>query len=228
MTPAERQAMRESIRQALGTAVLPAGSPEHPGVYRADPATAPADLLDRFTRELEALGGFVHHAPSTNAVVDIITSLADREGGRRLLAWDDAALPVTGIREALEAAGCQVTRQQPGQAQDSTARAVWADATVGVTSATACLAQTGSLVVISGPGRGRLVSLLTPIHVAIVTRSLLQWSLPDLLVTNRELATAGANLVCITGPSRTADIEHTLSRGVHGPREVHVIFVGQP
>ena len=96
---------------------------------------------------------------------------------------------------------------------------------VGVTGAVACLAETGSLVVVSGPGRGRLASLLPPLHVAIVTRALLTALAADLLVDQPELATSGANMVCITGPSRTADIEHTLSRGVHGPREVHVVFV---
>ena len=65
-----------------------------------------------------------------------------------------------------------------------------------------------------------------PVHIAVVDRSRMMRSLPDLLLSRPELATAGSNLVCITGPSRTADIEHTLSRGVHGPREVHVILVG--
>ncbi len=50
-------------------------------------------------------------------------------------------------------------------------------------------------------------------------------SLPELIASRPELVTQGANFVAITGPSRTADIEHVLARGVHGPRDVHAIFV---
>jgi L-lactate dehydrogenase complex protein LldG len=49
-------------------------------------------------------------------------------------------------------------------------------------------------------------------------------SVSALLATRRDLVEAGSNFVCVTGPSRTADIEHTLSRGVHGPGHVHVIL----
>ena len=87
------------------------------------------------------------------------------------------------------------------------------------------MSDTGSIALVSGPGRGRLASLLPPVHVALVRRVSMLRSLPDLLLERPDLATAGSNLVCITGPSRTADIEHTLSRGVHGPKEVHVVLI---
>lgn len=227
MTPAERQAMRETIRLALQTGDLPASAAVHPGVFTPDPADAPTDLEARFTTELQALGGAVHQARSVDEVAGLVRSLADREGARTVLAWDDRELPLTGVRSALERAGCAVLNQTPDDAQDPTKREAWANATVGLTGAASCLAETGSVVVVSGPGRGRLASLLPPIHVALVTRASLRQSLSELLATEPDLATSGANMVCITGPSRTADIEHTLSRGVHGPREVHVVFVGQ-
>ena len=96
---------------------------------------------------------------------------------------------------------------------------------IGLTGADYALADTGSLVLVSGPGRPRLASLLTPVHIAIVRPHRFLDSIETLFVEHPELVERGSNLVCITGPSRTADIEHTLSRGVHGPGEVHVILM---
>jgi len=79
---------------------------------------------------------------------------------------------------------------------------------------------------VSGPGRPRLASLLPPVHVAILRADRIYSNLPALVTALAEKGTAGSNLVIITGPSRTADIEMTLTRGVHGPGEVHVVIVG--
>ena len=95
---------------------------------------------------------------------------------------------------------------------------------LGLTGADAGLAETGSVVLASGPGRSRLASLLVPVHVAVLHVDRLVNDVAVLLATRPDLVAAGSNLVAITGPSRTADIEHTLSRGVHGPGEVHVIL----
>jgi L-lactate dehydrogenase complex protein LldG len=95
---------------------------------------------------------------------------------------------------------------------------------VGLTGAQGGLADTGSLALVSGPGRGRLASLLPPVHIALLPMRQLYPSLPAFLAANPTAATAGSNLVFITGPSRTADIELTLSMGVHGPKEIHAII----
>jgi L-lactate utilization protein LutC len=133
-----------------------------------------------------------------------------------------------GLAEALTAAGLTILTQAPETARSDSHRRTLATADVGLTGAAAGLAETGSIVVTSGPGRGRLASLLPPVHVALVRRSSIVGSLPELLNARPDLITAGANFVCITGPSRTADIEHVLARGVHGPKDVHVILVDRP
>lgn len=225
MTPADRQAMRETLARALKTADTPDAAPAHPGPF-SPPSSIPADeRLQRFTAELQALGGIVHHISTAEGVAALVAELVAREGASSVLSWDEHCLPLPGVHAALEAAGVQVIRQHAADAQDGAARQAWASAGVGLTAAVACLAQTGSIVVVSGPGRGRLASLLPPVHVALVSQTMLWESLPELLTAQPELATAGTNLVCITGPSRTADIEHTLSRGVHGPRDIHVVIV---
>jgi L-lactate dehydrogenase complex protein LldG len=61
--------------------------------------------------------------------------------------------------------------------------------------------------------------------VAIIGRDVLYSSVAAFIAANRALIASASNLVFITGPSRTADIEFTLSRGVHGPKEVHAVIL---
>ena len=92
---------------------------------------------------------------------------------------------------------------------------------VGVTRAICGLADTGSILEADGDGGKLQASLLPEIHLAVLNRSAIFLSMSDAIHLTRNTNSA----VFITGPSRTADIEMTLTIGVHGPGEVHVFLV---
>ena len=224
MNADNRTRMRAALKTAVGKALLPDAGLNHPG--RFEPPPAPGyDLFERFRTELTKLGGTVHDAASAGDVADIVLGRLANVIAPKVMMWDEAHLPVSGLADALRAHGVQVLMQSADRARDDAHRAELASATVGITGADAGLAQTGSIAVASGPGRGRLASLLAPIHVALLRRSLMFESLPVFIDRHPGVVTAGANFVCITGPSRTADIEHVLARGVHGPKEIHVVLL---
>ncbi|HXH82965.1 MAG TPA: lactate utilization protein, partial [Candidatus Tectomicrobia bacterium] len=109
-------------------------------------------------------------------------------------------------------------------------RVVAAAAELGVTGVDLAIAETGTIVVVSGAGRPRSTSLLPACHVAVLAPAALVESLlqAGLVLEAWHAGGApadGAAISFITGPSRTADIELTLTRGVHGPREVHAVLV---
>ncbi len=94
---------------------------------------------------------------------------------------------------------------------------------VGVTGAVAGIAETGSLLLTSGAGETLKASLLPEVHIAVLNAAKILPTLADAL-TLPEVREASAGVV-ITGPSRTADIEMTLTIGVHGPGELHVFLI---
>ena len=96
---------------------------------------------------------------------------------------------------------------------------------VGISTAQAGIAETGTLVLDSACERHRLVSLVPPVHIAIINASSIVETLSDALtlLQKKEISPA---ITFITGPSRTADIELTLAIGVHGPQELYVIVDG--
>ncbi|MBA4357994.1 MAG: hypothetical protein C0405_09760 [Desulfovibrio sp.] len=98
---------------------------------------------------------------------------------------------------------------------------------LGLTFAQAALLESGSLVLVAGPGRERAVSLLPPTHVCLVPRSALLpdvSALPELLRCHADATgQLPSCLNLVSGPSSTADIELVLVRGVHGPGALDVV-----
>jgi L-lactate dehydrogenase complex protein LldG len=160
--------------------------------------------------------------------------VARERQARRLISWHPEALGADWS-EALASLGLVVDPMPQGEIGDEGVRAALrrliADADLGLTGADLAVAETGSLVLIAGRGRPRSTSLLPPCHVAVFGRSALVESLAQVGVFFEAWHDTGAPawkggvINVITGPSRTADIELTLTRGVHGPKELHAIFV---
>jgi L-lactate dehydrogenase complex protein LldG len=103
-------------------------------------------------------------------------------------------------------------------------RDLCAVADVGITSADYILADTGSLVMLSSPREARLISLLPPVHIGVVPRERILTGLDELFSILPNPAEQTSSMVLITGPSRTADIEQILVRGVHGPGQIMVVI----
>jgi L-lactate dehydrogenase complex protein LldG len=98
---------------------------------------------------------------------------------------------------------------------------------VGITGAYCAIGETGTLMTLSGPGTPPSVSLLPETHIAVVGRDRVVRSMEDawdLLRRDHDVPPRAVNF--ISGPSRTADIEQTVTLGAHGPYRVHVILIG--
>ncbi|MFZ7124990.1 MAG: LutC/YkgG family protein [Desulfobacterales bacterium] len=94
----------------------------------------------------------------------------------------------------------------------------------GITSTVGAIAETGALVLWPDPGEPRTLSLVPPVHIAVVKADRIFDSFCELMQADNWSAGMPANAVLISGPSKTADIEMTLAFGVHGPKRL-VVFI---
>lgn len=99
---------------------------------------------------------------------------------------------------------------------------------VSVTGAFAGIAETGTVVMASGPDHPVSLNLLPDTHVVVLRESDIVGGYED--VWGRLRARYGKNLMprtvnTITGPSRTGDIEQAMELGAHGPRRMHILVV---
>jgi L-lactate dehydrogenase complex protein LldG len=198
----------------------PAGAPPPP-VPPAAPD--PLGLLARFEAEAARVNCVTSRAASIEEAREQILEVASRHRVRRAVCWEHPLLEVLGPATVLARRDIRV-ESAAAAARSPDAREAWlrtlAAADLGISGVDVAVAETGTLVLHAGSGRGRLVTCLPPVHLAVLTLDALVADLFHLPARWQTLPSA-AHL--ITGPSRTADIELSLTRGVHGPAEVHVL-----
>ena len=232
-----------SVRESLGRAEGPPAKPYHrleedlPTLQsRATELQArlqenrPA-LLDKFA-DMAARGGWnVHRVTGAEAAVGQVDAIVREAEATLVVRSGQPVFDAVPLDTALEWRGIEVVpvvRGEPSSREEL--REQMRQAQIGLTGTDYALAETGSLVILPRQGLSRLVSLVPPMHIALVRPEEVLESLHDLFLLRRleykrSGGEMGSYLNFITGPSRTADIEMTIVQGVHGPRTVHMILV---
>jgi L-lactate dehydrogenase complex protein LldG len=201
------------IRHANARVAPGAAAPAHP--IPAIARGTPDALVDRFTKRAELAGATVMRIDRLEQLPGEIAGFLEREHAARAIAFSHDSFAALDWQAAGIAARCGPTE---------------ADDTVSLTPAIAGIAETGSVLVASGPGTPQLRHFLPDTHIAALAADRVVGGYEDGWAILRAEAARVHNGVMpraatlITGPSRTSDIERTLQIGVHGPRRLHIVL----
>lgn len=218
-----RQEILSSIRTHLAASAPFDAREHHESPVIISEQQPVSDALVLFKQNLEAVDGhcFIAHgeAEIANALTQIISALQKTKLRAQRIAISDAP----ELERLMHMTDLEI--EELGIAPNASDVFGF---DVGITKAQAAIAETGTLVLDSASERNRLVSLVPPVHIAIVSASKIYTSLGETLAMLRNGKELSPAVTFITGPSRTADIELTLTIGVHGPQELYVIINQAP
>ena len=203
----------ENIRHSLGrTAQTPLSL--RPSIYESRlPETLDSET-ERFLSEVKKLSG-VSQNLSSSEIDSALKALVAEQNVRKATVWETPHLRQLGITEILNSLGVELVSPNAGKHE-------MALCDLGITEADFLLPETGTLVLRSSAKKPRAVSLLPRVHLAIVRPEMLRADMHQVFVEGKN----SSYLVFITGPSRTADIELTVTLGVHGPKNLYVWMLG--
>jgi L-lactate dehydrogenase complex protein LldG len=202
----------ENIRRSLGRTAQTAIGPR-PAIYSSRQPEANDTEVARFFDELRKLSG----AGQTLSVSDMdaaLKALVTEQNIQKATAWETPYLRQLGVTEILNSLGVELVSPNADKHE-------MAQCDLGITEADYLLPETGTLVLKSSVEKPRAVSLLPRIHLAIVRSETLRADMHEVFAEAKN----EPYLVFITGPSRTADIELTVTLGVHGPKNLCVWMV---
>lgn len=214
---------RDSFLGRVGQAALHSELPPAPMVAPDLPELDDVDLVARFRSRAQAVNTVVHGPVSRHGVPRVVMGVAAGHEAGRFIAWDE--LPASGVASALQSAGLDRVDAETTSEDRLEHNLSYFHLDIGITGASAGLAESGSVVLVHGPGRPRMASIVPEIHIVLLEVERLARTLAHWAHEYPGLVGETTNLVLVTGPSRTGDIEQQLNLGVHGPRHVHVVLV---
>ncbi|OLC58380.1 MAG: [Fe-S]-binding protein [Chloroflexi bacterium 13_1_40CM_4_68_4] len=235
------------------------------------------ELIERFTREAEAVGTRVYRAPDAAEALRVVAGLCRAKGAKLVVKSKSMATEEIHLNQHLEGEGVRVVETDLGEwiiqlARDRPShliapaihktreevaelfsketgrkippdnaelvkvarerlREAFLNADIGITGGNALIAETGTLMLVTNEGNADLATSLPAVHIAIVGIDKLVPTMEDAVAMLKLLPRSGTGqkitsyVQFITGPSRSADIEQTLTIGVHGPKEMHVVLL---
>ncbi len=202
--------VRTALGRSAGQAVV-----DVPPVRLRMPEAAMEDRIALMMARVEALAGKTARVPTMEAAREFV---AGAIAGKTAVASNAPYLTECGI--------ASLPGVHSGVRAVDELKELCAQVNIGITSADYALSDTGTLVMLASPAEARLVSLLPPAHLAVVPKERILTGLDELFTILPNPAAQTSSMVLITGPSRTADIEQILVRGVHGPGQITVVIVG--
>ncbi len=175
-------------------------------------------LIDQFTGQAQAVSAVVRPMADLAGAFAYAARLTAQQGGACLAAPGWRAGEGEALATACAEAGVELItedlRPAVGRFHTGLTRAGWG------------VAETGTIILDSRDEQVRLASMLSETHVAVLPMSAVRADLFALEAEIGALLGAGPGyMACITGPSRTADIELVLTLGAHGPRQLHVLLL---
>ena len=242
-----KEAFLQRVREALGRTEPLTIMPDHPSLktvlarqeekvrtIRAKVDVRQQRLLPRLLETAESNGWNLTRVPTHKEAAQTVAEIAKSLGARRVVRSNHDIFRKVDVDTPLRHLGAAMTVLAAGRGKRrETLRSAAMDADLGVTGVDYAIAQTGSCAIIPRTGISRLVSLAPPVHIALVEPEQVLESLDDLLALRRLEYMRGRGRMpsymnLISGPSRSADIEQTITIGVHGPGEVHLVLIASP
>jgi L-lactate dehydrogenase complex protein LldG len=223
---------RDTILSKLRSARRPfPDAPPRPQTYlnvTVQDDETPEALLARFTKELSALTGEVYAVDGVSAARDKVLEILAQFEAKSIIAWDFAYIPVEGLEAAIQEAGIEIIHPDTHDEMRMEMLTASAGAQVGLTGVDAAAATTGTMIFTTAPGKGRIPTVLAPVHLAVIRLDQIVPRIESWIAGQRAKGlplTNSANFCFVTGPSRTGDIEMQMVLGVHGPGKIRVVVI---
>ncbi|MBD3898427.1 lactate utilization protein C [Halomonas sp. ML-15] len=178
------------------------------------------ERLARFERLIGSVHGEVVHTTAARWIEALGEVLAAK-GIRRLALGREHPVPAEA-RQAL--AGSDIELVDVDRDIEAWQREQFESVDAGLTSTRGGIAETGSLWLWPTADEPRLISLVPPIHIAVLDADSIEDTFFDVVERHAWAQGMPTNALLISGPSKTADIEQTLAYGVHGPKALVVIL----